>query len=92
MFRNSVLGRAAMKSRLCAVSAAALLLVAMGSGDAARAAFVAAICNDATCSGSNDFFVTDNGTGDVAAAPGAIIFLSFRRLLWIFLRLEFFAK
>ena len=72
MLKNSVLGKAALKAKLSAVSAAALILVAMGSGDAARAAFVAAICNDAACSGGNDIIVTDNSPSDLAPSPGVI--------------------
>jgi hypothetical protein len=72
MLKNSVRGKAALKAKLCTVSAAALLLIAMGSGDAARAAFVAAICNDAACSGGNDFFVADNGAGDLVPQLGGI--------------------
>jgi hypothetical protein len=74
MLKNSMFGKTALKAKLYTVSAAALLLVAMGSGDAARAAFVAAICNDAACSGGNDFFVTDNGVGDNIPLLGGINF------------------
>ena len=76
MLKNLLLGKAALKAKtaLCTLSAAGLLLVAMGSGDAARAAFVAAICNDAACSGGNDFIVTDNGAGDTVPLSGGISF------------------
>jgi hypothetical protein len=77
MLQFSVLGRAAIKSRLWAVSTAAMLIVAIGSGDVARAAFVAAICDDAACSGSNDIFVTDGGAGDNAPASGVISSVGF---------------
>jgi hypothetical protein len=73
MPNNSVLSKATLKAKLSTVSAAALLLVAMGSGDTAQAAFVAAICNDAACSGGNDYFVTDNGPGDLAPGSSGII-------------------
>jgi hypothetical protein len=76
MLKNLLLGKAAMKAKtaLCTLGAAGLLVVAAGSGDAARAAFVAAICNDAACSGGNDFIVTDNGAGDTVPLPGGIGF------------------
>ena len=63
MAKDSVVGRSGLKSTICAVSAAALLLVATDSGDKAHAAFVAAVCNDAACSGGNDFFFTENSPG-----------------------------
>jgi hypothetical protein len=73
---RSLLAKATLKAKkhFSTASMAALLLVAVGSGDAARAAFVAAICNDAACSGGNDFFVTDNGSGDNIPALGGINF------------------
>ena len=76
MLKNLLLGKAALKAKtaLCTLSAAGLLLMTMGSGDAARAAFVAAICNDAACAGGNDFIVTDNGVGDGVPLPGGISF------------------
>lgn len=74
MLKNSLLGTAALKAKLCAVGTAGLLLVAMGSGDTARAAFVGAICNDAACAGGNDFFVTDNGAGDNIGLLGGLNF------------------
>jgi hypothetical protein len=71
-----LLGKASLKAKtaLCTLSAAGLLLVATGSGDTARAAFVAAVCNDAACSGGNDFIVTDNGAGDTIPLSGGISF------------------
>jgi len=76
MLKNLLLGKAALKAKtaLCTLSAAGLLLMTMGSGDAARAAFVAAICNDAACAGGNDFIVTDNGAGDTVPLSGGIGF------------------
>ena len=76
MLKNLLLGKAALKAKtaLCTLSAAGLLLMTMGSGDAARAAFVAAICNDAACAGGDDFIVTDNGGGDTVPLSGGIGF------------------
>jgi hypothetical protein len=68
MLKNSVLGKATLKAKLSTMSVAALLLVAMGSGDAARAALVAAICDDAACLGGNDIIVTDNASTGVVVA------------------------
>src|SRR5689334_10599206 len=72
MLNKFSLTKAGLKARMCTVSATGLLLLAMGSGDAARAAFVATICDDAACSGGNDIIVTDNGIGDNAAPLGVI--------------------
>jgi len=76
MPKNMFLAKAALKAKaaLFTVSTAALLLVATSAGDQARAAFVAAICNDAACTGGNDFFVTDNGAGDSIPLLGGINF------------------
>lgn len=73
MPNNSVLRNATSKATLSTVSAAALLLVAMGSGNPARAAFVAAICNDAACTGGGDTFVTDGSGSDLSPIPGLIL-------------------
>lgn len=72
MLKNFSLTKAGLKARICTVGAAGLLVLAMGSGDAARAAFVATICDDAACSGGNDIVVTDNGSGDAAGPLGVI--------------------
>jgi hypothetical protein len=76
MLKNLSLGKAALKAKtaLCTLSAAGLLLMTMGSGDAARAAFVAAICNDAACAGGNDFIIADNSAGDTVPLSGGIAF------------------
>jgi hypothetical protein len=76
MLKNLLPGKAALKAKtaLCTLSAAGLLLMTMGSGDAARAAFVAAICDDAACAGGNDTIVTDNGGGDTVPLSGGIGF------------------
>jgi hypothetical protein len=76
MLKNFLAGNAALKAKtaLCTLSAAGLLLMTMGSGDTARAAFVAAICNDAACTGGNDFIIPDNTAGDTVPLPGGIAF------------------
>lgn len=72
MLKKFSLTKAGLKARMSTVSAAGLLLLAMSSGDSARAAFVAAICDDAACLGGNDVIVTDGGAGDGALTVGAI--------------------
>jgi hypothetical protein len=74
MLETILHAKAALKAKasLHTAGTAALLLVAMSAGDHARAAFVAAICNDALCTGGNDIIVADNGPGDFAASPGVI--------------------
>jgi hypothetical protein len=76
MLKNLLLGKAASRAKtaICTLSSAGLVLVAIGSGNAARAAFVAAICNDAACAGGNDTFVTDNSALDTIKLSGAINF------------------
>jgi hypothetical protein len=55
------------------VAALALACVA-GTSSKADAAFIAAICDDLTCTGGNDTLVTDNGAGDTIGSAGAINF------------------
>ena len=54
--------------------AAAVLASTLGISTPANAVFVATICNDITCSGGDDFTVTDNGAGDTVPMVGAISF------------------
>jgi len=62
------------KSSLFALSAAGLVLFTMSTGKPARAALVAAICNDIGCSGGGDIIVQDNAAGDTIPLVGAINF------------------
>ena len=48
----------------------------VASTERADAAFVAWICNDATCSGGGDVSLTDNAAGDVSGAAGAIAWVT----------------
>lgn len=73
MLKKFSLTKAGLKARMSTVSAAGLLLLAIGSGNPARAAFVAAICNDAACTGGGDTFVTDGSAGDLSPIPGLIV-------------------
>lgn len=72
MLKNFSVGKATQRA-LFTVGAVSLLLVSTGSRDTSQAAFVAAICNDAACTGGNDFLVTDGGLGDNAPAAGTIL-------------------
>ncbi len=64
-----------MSKRFSGVLVAALALACVvGTSSKADAAFIAAICDDLTCSGGNDFLVTDNSAADTIGANGAINF------------------
>jgi hypothetical protein len=76
MLKTILRTKAALKAKasLYTVSTAALILVAMCAGDHARAAFVAAFCDDASCTGGNDYLVADNAAGDNIPLLGGINF------------------
>jgi len=64
-----------VSKRFSGVLVAALVVAGVvGASNKADAAFIAAICDDLTCSGGNDTFVTDNGAGDTIANVGGINF------------------
>ena len=64
-----------MSKRFSGVLVAVLALACVvGTSSKADAAFIAAICDDLTCSGGNDFLVTDNSAADTIGANGAINF------------------
>lgn len=50
--------------------------VLFGGTQKAEAAFIAAICDDAACTGGGDVIVTDNGAGDALNAQAGIIVAS----------------
>ncbi len=52
--------------------------VTLGTAAKSEAAFVVAICDDAACDGAGDYFVTDEGAGDLApGVPGIAAASSF---------------
>jgi len=64
-----------MKKTFSGILVAALAFAGVvGTSTKADAAFMAAICNDALCTGGDDVIVTDNGAGDAISGLGAISF------------------
>ena len=64
-----------MKRTFSGILVAALAFAGVvGTSTKADAAFMAAICNDALCTGGDDVIVTDNGAGDAISGLGAISF------------------
>ncbi|MEO7271632.1 MAG: PEP-CTERM sorting domain-containing protein [Vicinamibacterales bacterium] len=64
-----------MKKQFSGILVAALALAGvMGTSTKADAAFFAAICNDVSCAGGDDFIIQDNAAQDTIATVGAINF------------------
>jgi len=63
-----------MKKTFSGILVAALALAGvLGTSTKADAAFFAAICNDVTCTGGDDFLFQDNTGADASSTQGAII-------------------
>jgi len=64
-----------MKKTFSGILVAALAFAGVvGTSTKADAALMAAICNDVSCTGGDDFVITDNGAGDTISAVGALNF------------------
>ena len=57
-----------------ALGPAGIFAITLSVSGPAQATLYAAICNDAICTGGNDFVIQDNGAGDTIATTGAINF------------------